>query len=68
MSLKAFHIVFVVASILMSFGVAAWGVRHYQVERQLADLLLSVLSLLAGVGLVFYARAVLRKLKHTPYL
>ena len=68
MSLKAFHIVFVIASILLAFGFAAWSLMTYSDGRRLIDLAFGVVSALSGVGLVIYGRYVLRKLKHISYL
>jgi hypothetical protein len=68
MSLKAFHIVFVIAAILLSFGFAAWSLMTYSDGRRVIDLVFGVVSALAGVGLVIYGRYVLRKLKHISYL
>jgi hypothetical protein len=68
MSLKAFHLVFVVAAILLSFGFAAWSLMTYSDGRRLIDLVFGLVSALSGVGLVVYGRYVLRKLKHISYL
>ena len=42
MSLKAFHIVFVVASILLAFGFAAWSLMTYSDGRRLIDLIFGI--------------------------
>ena len=68
MSLKAFHIVFVIASILLAFGFAAWSLMTYSDGRRLIDLIFGIVSTLGGIGLVIYGRYVLRKLKHISYL
>ena len=68
MSLKAFHIVFVIASVLMAFGVAAWEIYVYQQGGRWSDLVLGVGSAVAGVALLVYGRYVLKKLKHISYL
>jgi hypothetical protein len=68
MSLKAFHIVFVAASILLAFFVGVWLLHDYQATREVAELVMGILCVLAGVGLVFYGRSILRKLKHISYL
>lgn len=68
MSLKAFHIVFIVASIVLALGFGAWSLANYFRERHALDLVFSLLSLAAGAGLVIYARFVLKKLKHISYL
>jgi len=68
MSLKAFHIVFIIASILLAFGFAAWSLKNFSDGRQWLDLVFGVGSALAGIGLIFYSRYVLKKLKHISYL
>jgi len=68
MSLKAFHIVFIIASVLLAFGFAAWSFVTYADGRRGADLVYGIGSMLAGVGLIVYGRYVLRKLKHISYL
>ena len=63
MSLKIFHIVFVIASILTSAGVAAWGVRFYMEDGPVWALVLAVVFLALGVALVLYGLRVWAKLK-----
>lgn len=69
MSLKAFHIIFVVASTLLAFGFGIWGIRQYQSGAgSTMELGLGIASLVAGMVLIGYGRYVLRKLKHISYL
>jgi hypothetical protein len=68
MSLKAFHIVFITASVLLAFGCAAWSVVNYVDAGRPVDLIFGVGSGFAGIGLVLYGRYVLRKLKNISYL
>jgi len=68
MSLKAFHIVFIVASILLALGFGVWEVKAWLDTRRTLDLVFGVGSLVAGIGLLFYARYFLKKLKKVPYL
>jgi hypothetical protein len=68
MSLKAFHIVFVVASILLAFFSGGWLMHDYLATRQVAELVVGILSVLAGIGLIGYGKSILRKLKHISYL
>jgi len=68
MSLKAFHIFFVAASVLLAFGFGAWFFVNFADRRQPLDLLWGGLSIGAGVGLIFYGKYVLRKLKDISYL
>ena len=68
MSLKAFHIVFIIASILLAFGFATWSLMTYVDGRRWIDLVFGVGSALTGIGLILYGRYVLKKLKHISYL
>jgi hypothetical protein len=68
MSLKAFHIVFVAASIVVALMFGVWSVMSYFDGGPLRDLLFGIGSLAAGVGLVFYGKYVLKKLKDISYL
>ena len=68
MSLKAFHIVFIAASILLALGFAAWSLSNYFKDRRTLDLVFGLLSLAAGISLVIYGKYVLRKLKNISYL
>ena len=68
MSLKAFHVVFVTASILLAFGFGAWSYFAYKDDGGTVDLIYAVGSALAGIALVIYFKFVLRKLKNISYL
>ena len=68
MSLKAFHIVFITASVLLAFGVAAWSLVNFSDGRRLTDLGFGLGSASLGVGLVIYGRYFLKKLKNISYL
>ena len=68
MSLKAFHIVFVTASIVLAVLFGIWSFLNYFHDGALKDLLFGIGSLLAGVALVFYERYALKKLKNISYL
>jgi hypothetical protein len=48
MSLKAFHVLFIAASILLGMFVGGWGVRQYLMHGSVSSLLL---------GLFFFASA-----------
>ncbi|HEY4643464.1 MAG TPA: hypothetical protein VIH68_01960 [Bacteroidota bacterium] len=63
MSLKHFHIVFIILSILLAFGFGIWSVNSYGKSQDSTDLTLGIISLAVGVGLIFYGRMVYKKLK-----
>jgi hypothetical protein len=68
MSLKAFHIVFIGASILLSLWVAGWQVMVFRSSHRPVDLLFAGLALVMGIALVFYGKYVMKKLKDISYL
>ena len=68
MSLKAFHVVFIIASILLAFGFAAWALKNHSAGGQASLLYYGIGSAVAGVGLVGYFAYVLKKLKKVSYL
>ncbi len=69
MSLKAFHIVFIVLSILLAFLFAGWSFSSYfRDQGPLLHLIFGIGSFLAGITLIWYGKYVLRKLKDISYL
>ncbi len=69
MSLKAFHIVFIVASILLAFLFSAWCMASYfRADGPVLHLIFGVGSLLSGILLIIYSKYFLRKLKDISYL
>ena len=69
MSLKAFHLVFIIASILLALGFGAWSlVNYFSQQGGTWYLAAGIGSLLAAVGLVFYERYFLKKTKNVSYL
>ena len=69
MSLKAFHIVFIVASILLAFLFSAWCMASYfRANGPVWHLVFGIGALVAGVVLIVYSKYFLRKLKDISYL
>lgn len=68
MSLKAFHIVFITASVLLAFGFGAWSLVGYSDYGRTADLVYGVSSVAIGIGLITYGRYFLKKLRNISYL
>jgi hypothetical protein len=68
MSLKAFHIVFIALSILLAFFCGIWLLHEYASSHRTEYLVAAIVFLLAGGGLIWYGKSVLRKLKHISYL
>lgn len=63
MSLKIFHIVFIVVSIAFSAFMAVWGVVHYRRSGAAGDLILGLSFVLLGGVLVVYSNWFVRKLR-----
>jgi len=69
MSLKAFHVVFILAASALAFGFGVWMLRAYRApEGTTADLVWAVASLVVGVALLVYEGFFLKKLKNVSYL
>jgi hypothetical protein len=69
MSLKAFHLVFIIASILLAVGFAVWLLMTYfQDHAGVSYLIAGIGSALAAVALVIYQKYCLKKLKNVSYL
>ena len=68
MSLKAFHIFFIVVSILCCLGFGFWAVLDHLVSGSGVNLALGVVSLAGSGALVWYGCWFLRKLKGVSYL
>jgi hypothetical protein len=66
MSLKVFHIVFVIVCIALSLYVGVWGIHDYMQERSIGALSLGILFLLSGLVLVLYGRRAFEKLRDLP--
>ena len=69
MSLKAFHLVFIVASILLAFLFSAWCMASYfRADGPVLHLVFGIASLVSGGVLIVYSKYFLRKLKDISYL
>ena len=64
MSLKAFHLVFILLSILFSFVFGIWGV----INGGTGELVMGISSLAGMVGMSVYLVFFLKKFKHVSYL
>jgi len=61
MSLKQFHIVFIVMAVLSSLGFAAWAFTRFQAESGV--MLMGGISAVVALGLMIYGVWFLKKLK-----
>jgi hypothetical protein len=68
MSLKAFHVFFIVVSILLLAGMAAWGVNDHLTHGSPTNLAMGAGSGVLSLGLLVYLRSFLKKLKGVSYL
>lgn len=68
MSLRAFHIVFVIVTVALSLYVAVWGFQEYAQERSAGALALAILFLATAVALAIYGKRVYHKLKDLPFV
>ncbi len=69
MSLKAFHLLFITASSALAVGCGVWGLRNFfSSDGRTSDLLFGLGALVVGIGLIFYERYFLKKLKQVSYL
>lgn len=66
MSLRAFHIIFVIVTVALSLWVGVWGVQEFRQERSTMGLTLALIFFATAVGLVIYGQKVYRKLKEIP--
>lgn len=63
MSLRAFHVAFIVVSIALSLVVAIWGAREFVGAGNGGALAVGGVAALAGVTLVIYGTRFFRKLR-----
>lgn len=63
MSLKAFHIVFVISTILLCFGFGAWAIHDRLQGGGMVEFVLGLLALAGGLAMMVYFKAVLKKLR-----
>jgi hypothetical protein len=69
MSLKAFHLVFIVASILLAAGFGVWSFLNYSsAQGTTSDLVVAVISGVVALALIGYEIYFLKKLKNVSYL
>jgi hypothetical protein len=68
MSLKAFHLFFIIVSTLLCLFFGAWGFWSYRSFGHAIDLWMAIGALVGVLLLAFYFRWFLRKLKDVSYL
>ncbi len=68
MSLKAFHIFFIVVSTALCLGFGVWATQDFARTGSWVQLALGVGSFVGSILLACYGVWFLRKLKHVSYL
>jgi hypothetical protein len=63
MSLRVFHVIFIMVCIALCAYVAVWGIREYAATRSGAALGMTAVFVLGGVAIVWYLGKAFRKLK-----
>jgi amino acid transporter len=63
MSLRVFHIIFIIVSVMLCLFVGMWGIREYLASRSGSGLTIGCVFLIFGFALVVYGKNAYRKLK-----
>ena len=66
MSLRAFHIVFIIVTVVLSLYVALWGIREFAQERETSNLIIGIFSFITAIGLMVYGKKAFTKLRDLP--
>lgn len=68
MSLKAFHIFFVIVCVLFAGGFGAWCIKRFIDVRDVSALVIGILTLIGGVAAIVYGKWFAKKLEGFSYL
>jgi hypothetical protein len=68
MSLKAFHLVFVTVTTMLSFVVAGWAGMQFMDTGRMGYIAAAVGALACGAAMVYYGKVFLKKFKDIGYL
>ncbi len=63
MSLRVFHVIFIIVCIALCLYVSVWGVREYMATRSVAALGMTAAFVVGGALLVAYSGKAFRKLR-----
>ncbi len=66
MSLRIFHIIFVMVCVALSIWVGVWGIRGYMLDRNTGALILGLVFFASGAVLAYYGTKVYAKLRDLP--
>jgi len=62
LSIKSFHIFFIVISIVVTLGYGFWQLQNPSIDTNFSTLL-GIMGILIGAGLVIYLQKVIKKFK-----
>ena len=68
MSLKAFHLVFILVSVALSVWFGFWSLGEFETTSETTFLIYSALSFMSGIGLSVYLVSFLRKTRGFSFL
>ena len=68
MSLKAFHILFVLISTVGAFAFGGWAIQDYKRSEEFASAVIGGVSIFSGVAMFVYGIWFLKKLKGVSWL
>ncbi|MDA0986367.1 MAG: hypothetical protein O3A55_01975 [Bacteroidetes bacterium] len=63
MSLKAFHVIFIIISSLLSIGLTYWGLNSFLQTSDFTNLIIGLIGFLMIPSLIVYVRYFLKKAK-----
>ena len=66
MSLRVFHIIFIVVSVVLSLFIALWGISRFASQQSGTGLARALIFLASAVVLIGYGKKVYVKLKELP--
>ena len=68
MSLKAFHLIFIIASIIFTLLFGSWAVLNFEASIDTAEFILGLFSIFSSIGMILYLIKFLKKYKNISYL
>lgn len=63
MSLKAFHIIFIIASIILAIIFGIWAINNFMEQQTYGYLFTGIGSFLVAIGLIIYEVMFIKKVK-----
>lgn len=63
MSLRVFHVIFIIVCIALCLYVAIWGIREFALTHNASALVMTGVFVTGGVALVAYSGRAFRKLR-----